>query len=226
MPRGRGKPPMHIPSGTVFAHLTVIREVERSGTNRRFLCRCICGKESIKFLTNLRLGRSLSCGCIGRERGAEARKAIITQRRARAQETDEGRICHTCERWLPWDRFANDPRRARGKASNCLDCARDRTILAAYGLNRSELEWLRECHNDLCALCGEPEKAEGKRRLAIDHDHSCCGAVKACKECIRGLLCASCNRLLGHVEQKPLLRARFDDYLARRPFRSVDVTPR
>jgi hypothetical protein len=31
------------------------------------------------------------------------------------------------------------------------------------------------------------------------------------------MLCRVCNRVLGHVEAKPLLRARFADYLDNRP---------
>jgi len=58
--------------------------------------------------------------------------------------------------------------------------------------------------------------------LNVDHDHSCCGATHGCKKCIRGLLCSHCNRfLMAYVEPKPLLAARFADYLARRPFIST-----
>ena len=35
------------------------------GTNRYWLCECICGKEKEVSLANLTSGRSQSCGCIG-----------------------------------------------------------------------------------------------------------------------------------------------------------------
>lgn len=49
-------------------------------------------------------------------------------------------------------------------------------------------EYVLEDQGGKCAICGRPPKPGG-RRLNIDHDHIT-GAV-------RGLLCASCNRMLG-----------------------------
>lgn len=207
---------MDVKSGTRFGDLTVINEVERSGYNRRFLCRCVCGRESIKFLGNLRLGRSTSCGCLS-VMGEAGRKAVIAQRRAVSEESEHGRICLTCQRWQPWDRFSRDDRRTSGKSSNCLDCAHWRSVRSWSSLTREEWEWLHESQQRRCALCDEYCFAN----LCVDHDHSCCGKVKACKKCIRGMLCRTCNRMLGHVETKPRLRVRFAYYLSRRPFLSV-----
>lgn len=209
---------MNIPEGTVYKDLTVIREVERSGPNRRFLCRCVCGNESVKFLGNLRMGRSVSCGCLNlTERKMESLQAIAAGRRLLAQVTDEGRLCLTCDTWQVWDQFANESRPNRtGKQSNCITCGRFRTIKALYGISREEWEWMRDAQDGRCALCGEKPT---RKNLDIDHDHACCGKGKGCKNCIRGLLCPICNRLLGHVETKPALAVRFSDYLALRPFR-------
>jgi len=43
-----------------------------------------------------------------------------------------------------------------------------------------------------CAICGR-HQSEFKRRLHVDHDHV--------SEKVRGLLCADCNFLLGHLER-------------------------
>lgn len=209
---------MQVPAGTAFAALTVVEEVARSGQNRRFLCRCACGRETVKFLNNLRLGRSKSCGCRD-ERGVAARAQIVAERRGRAQESDQGRICHTCKEWQTWSNFCQDLRRSRGKASNCMRCSHWRSIKASYGLTRAEWEWLRDSQQRRCALCTEVDSVS----LAVDHDHSCCGRARACKRCIRGMLCGVCNRMLGHVERKPALRDRFADYLQRRPFGSTPI---
>lgn len=210
MPRGRNQAPMHVPAGTVFADLTVIREVERSGLNRRFMCRCVCGKESVKFLGNLRLGRSTSCGCLTKM-GEAGRAAVLADRRAKAQETDEGRMCHTCQTWKTWEDFRPDPRRARGRSSNCIECGRWRRIKLLYGIARSEWMSILDRQGGSCALCDDSAD------LMVDHDHACCGENHGCRGCVRGLLCDFCNRVLGRIEQKPGLATRFDDYLRRRP---------
>jgi hypothetical protein len=214
--------PMEIPPGTTFTSWVIIGEVERSedkNRNRRFLCRCsVCGDEQVKFLSNLKQGKGCRCGVDYAVTSRAGRLKILDTRRKIAQVSDEGRICLTCGTWKPWDAFYDDMRTARGKASNCIECASWSGVKGAYGLTRNEWEALYAIQEGVCALCGEPEPEITKHRLSVDHDHSCCGKKKGCKRCIRGLLCEICNRVLGHVEAKPELISRFSDYLRRRPF--------
>jgi hypothetical protein len=49
-----------------------------------------------------------------------------------------------------------------------------------------------------CALC--PSMPEN-RRLHVDHNHKCCGTRNSCGKCVRGLLCARCNMLVGFLEE-------------------------
>jgi hypothetical protein len=212
---------MQIQPGTTYGHLTVIREVERSGANRRFLCRCKCGSETTKFMNNLRGGKSRTCGCEHARTAAAGRAAVLAMRRARAQMTTEGRMCLTCDTWKTWDHFRVDPRRPEGRYSNCIQCGRYRNMRAVYGISRAEWEQLRDEQQSRCALCGDTGEDS---KLFIDHDHACCPGMRGqtvvragCKNCIRGLLCDHCNRVLGRIEQKPLMAARFADYLTRRP---------
>lgn len=51
--------------GERFERLVVIAEKERG--ERRVLCRCDCGQTKLVAVSNLRSGRSRSCGCIRRE---------------------------------------------------------------------------------------------------------------------------------------------------------------
>ena len=208
-------PKLAVEPGTRFGELTVVREAERAGHNRRFLCRCSCGAETIAYMGNLRAGRTVSCGCVGARVREAARLAIIEERRQRAQVSDEGRICLTCGEWKPWSRFSADKRRASGKTSNCVDCGRWRSIKAMYGISKSRWHELLESQRGVCALC-RGENTRG-RRFEVDHDHSCCGEIRACPNCIRGLLCHTCNRLIGLAEGKPKLEMLLAFYLDQRP---------
>jgi hypothetical protein len=208
-------PPLVIEPGTRYGELTIVREVDKVGYSRRFLCRCSCGNETIAFLGNLRAKRTTSCGCVGILAREASRHAIIEGRRLRALVSDEGRICLTCGEWKPWSRFAADKRRASGKTSNCVDCGGWRSIKAMYGVSKAQWHELLESQGGVCALChGENTR---DRRFEVDHNHACCGPTKACPNCIRGLLCHTCNRVIGFVEGKPKLEKLLAFYLDQRP---------
>ena len=66
--------------------------------------------------------------------------------------------------------------------------------LKQFGLTLESYEELFAKQNGACAICRSTD-AKGPRgtsRLAVDHDHV--------TGKIRGLLCSSCNRLLGRIE--------------------------
>lgn len=66
-----------------------------------------------------------------------------------------------------------------------------------YGLTEDQLHALYAKQDGRCALCRHPE---GEKSLCVDHDHRT-GEV-------RGLLCNSCNTLLGYAkESTEILRA-------------------
>lgn len=67
-----GRPKIAVPAGSVYGYLTVIEEVSPGGIrDRRFQCRCVCGKEYPVYMTNLRSGDTTSCGCKLYERTAK-----------------------------------------------------------------------------------------------------------------------------------------------------------
>lgn len=58
--------------GEKFGRLTVLEEIDSSNfpnkrPRRRVLCRCECGREKVVILQHLKEGRTMSCGCLGRE---------------------------------------------------------------------------------------------------------------------------------------------------------------
>ena len=197
---------------------------------RRFLCRCIkCGEEQVKHLSNLVQGKGCMCSRDYRETSRAAREVNLAARRAAAQVSESGRVCLTCKTWKPWDEFKScgaNRRRYMGKDSNCKSCGAEKRIARIYGITREELLWLYRLQGHLCALCGKDGTFYQGETLNVDHDHSCCGPVRGCKKCIRGLLCSHCNRfLMAYVEPRPLLERRFADYLVQRPFVSVPAGP-
>lgn len=65
--------------GKVFTRLTIIEEAERheepnGKKQRRMLCKCSCGKITVKHLKDLRKGIAKSCGCINKEKEVDVEK--------------------------------------------------------------------------------------------------------------------------------------------------------
>lgn len=53
-----------------------------------------------------------------------------------------------------------------------------------------------------CAICGATEP--GRTYWHVDHDHTCCpGSEKTCGNCVRGILCGTCNIGLGAFKDDP-----------------------
>jgi hypothetical protein len=85
--------------------------------------------------------------------------------------------------------FAENPERSRWV-----------TIHKKYKLTKQMYLDLLEQQNNVCAIC---QNKSNSKYLSVDHDHSCCPTNKTCGECIRGLLCKSCNSFLGRINDNP-----------------------
>ncbi len=138
-----------------------------------------------------------------------------------------------------------------GRSSNCKECCRkyqaarraadpegqklrafETGLWRKFGITLEQYEALEAKQGGVCATCGEAETrlASGRntspgtiQRLSVDHDHSCCPGEKSCGQCVRGLLCAHCNWLVGRCEGKrgrKVLLA-LPAYLPQRPFKEV-----
>jgi len=58
--------------GQTFGRLTIIKRVENDKWKHiRWLCRCVCGKQTVVYASNLKNGHAKSCGCL--------RKELLTQ---------------------------------------------------------------------------------------------------------------------------------------------------
>lgn len=76
-------------------------------------------------------------------------------------------------------------------------CKRHSALSSKYSIPKSRLI---ELFTD--PKCGNPGCDETEK-LYVDHDHSCCERDGSCGECVRGLLCRSCNTALGLVKDSP-----------------------
>jgi len=84
--------------------------------------------------------------------------------------------------------------------------SRSADLKKSYGIDADEYERMFDTQKGVCAVCGQPETvvhpvSKKVARLAVDHNHQT-GAV-------RGLLCMSCNMMIGHAREdaKRLLKA-------------------
>jgi len=67
-----------------------------------------------------------------------------------------------------------------------------KNIKAYYKLTKEQYD---EMAKGGCYICGS------KDYLNVDHDHACCSGSKSCGKCVRGIVCQSCNILLGRLEK-------------------------
>ena len=81
---------------------------------------------------------------------------------------------------------------------------RDSKRLKRYGTTKSFYDELLKTQNNVCAICGGVSK---KRSLSVDHDHT--------NGCIRGLLCSSCNSMLGYARDNVKILEVAIDYLTK-----------
>lgn len=86
---------------------------------------------------------------------------------------------------------------------------------AQYGITEEQYHAMLEAQGGRCKCCDEEFESDGKAAMPhIDHDHSCCPGRRACGECVRGLLCDRCNKMLGASGDDPQILAKGIAYLA------------
>lgn len=70
-----------------------------------------------------------------------------------------------------------------------------------FGITPEDYARMLEAQGGGCAICGATAEDNG-RRLAIDHDHTCCPGDRSCGKCVRGILCSTCNIAVGYFEKE------------------------
>lgn len=99
----------------------------------------------------------------------------------------------------------------------CIECSRgnneaqreiqkDSWVRRTYGISLKEYKVLLEDQNNACAIC-KREASVFKKSLAVDHCHD--------SGKIRGLLCGSCNRGIGLLQESAEVLTNAVEYLKR-----------
>lgn len=88
------------------------------------------------------------------------------------------------------NRFERDP---EGQAEG----ERRRYLKYMFNITPEQYDVMYADQEGHCGICG---KASLGRRLAVDHDRRCCSGRRSCGDCVRGLLCGSCNPKTGFFE--------------------------
>ena|SRR5690606_20763512 len=88
-----------------------------------------------------------------------------------------------------------------------------------FGITHEQYWQLYHAQGGKCALC---QRATGvTKKLAVEHDHSCCPNPPTCGKCVRSLACGPCNRFLGYGRDDPEFFERFAEYLRNPPAKEV-----
>lgn len=99
------------------------------------------------------------------------------------------------------------------KKRRCRTCARANSVIQnikRYGLTPEKIQEMLEEQDFNCPCC---LRSFLYLTPHVDHDHACCPGHTSCGECVRGLLCQDCNRMLGQAHDRISTLRRAAEYL-------------
>lgn len=129
---------------------------------------------------------------------------------------DYTKRCTRCSENLPASAFNKAAVNSDGLHSWCRKCVaahqatikprmKETALLWTYNLTPKAYDDLLQACGGVCCICRQGTPGAGPMRgLSVDHDHACCPGSRSCGKCVRGILCGSCNALLGRLEARQI----------------------
>lgn len=157
-----------------------------------------------------------------REGGPEVlNRSLSSARKMQAASPEGKRWCSGCQKYRAIKFFP--PKGDGGLSSRCKPCRkvqmRTSTLPRRYGITIEQYEEIKEAQGGVCYIC---QVATGATKaLAVDHDHACCPGKTSCGQCVRGLACSSCNKMLGFARDRVEFFERAIRYLKEPPAHKV-----
>lgn len=191
-------------AGRSYGRLTILIDLIR-GIDKRNYCWCVCqcGTKILVSRTRLRNLKCKSCGCLKTEQSMD--RIALLHKIQRGSKNPSWKGGHK-----NWGSIAH--------ASAMLASAKGAARRGNYrppDITAEQLSYLMLTNGDTCEICNRDlvNTGFGNNRIVVDHDHKS-GRV-------RGLICSSCNKGLGHLLDDPIITKSATDYLIRgknRPF--------
>lgn len=197
--------------GAVESVKQVKYPVEEHGENRSF-----CGGRSerrspdLKVVLKFRLAMSNATRRITNKKWRDANKSALQELNAKRlsdlteefrsgkRQRAEQKKCSLCKCIKAALEFYLSNTNNDGLHGWCKQCSDRRTTentrKRLFGVTPKDIAELYMKQSNACAICGVPQSMQ-KRRFSLDHCHA--------TNKVRGLLCTSCNVLLGCVQDNP-----------------------
>lgn len=194
-----------LPNGTTFGRWTVIgigSVTAKYPSHQKMLVRCICGTQGEVTATELRTGKSQSCGCLQ-----------WSERQAKYLAPAGTKICRAlCGEPRLLADFPPSTNTLDGRGSYCYRCKRELDLLRLFNITSAQYE---EMAANGCMICGSFDPGNGNEHFCVDHDHNCCRGKQSCGKCVRGVLCIQCNKAIGLLKDSLEIVEATANYLRR-----------
>lgn len=160
---------------------------------------CVCGATRQASCRDVKSGRVKSCGpsC------PKSHSVIIGDKKR----------CNACGEFLAISQFKSHRRTRDGLNTRCENCEADVAMRRRFGFGLEYYNTLLAEQDNKCAICRGLFLQ--KTRLCVDHCHT--------TNSLRGLLCHTCNRIIGLLQDNIKIVENATEYL--RASGTNDIVP-